>query len=241
MYRYKLKDRIFDFKTQDGVFYPTDTTELLIAGSTRAIKKQGTLLDLGCGSGVIGIVLAKLGLVTTPVYASDLSENAVQLAIENANDHDCPIVTKKGPLFEPWKDQKFDIIVEDVPGITEEVAACSQWFPQGVPCASGDDGTALVSRVIEEASQYLKPDGLLIFPVLSLSDTDKLLRLAQQHFRSVEKMLRRLWSFPEEMKPRMDFLKKLHEERKIKIEEKFGMALWYTEVYCASGSTTQGE
>ena len=235
MYRYKTKDReAIELKTRDGVFYPTDTTELLIAGSLRAIRKPGTLLDLGCGSGVIAIVLAKLGLVSRPLYASDLSAEAVELAQENAKEHGYEMVARQGSLFAPWKGRRFDIIVDDVPGITEEVAACSQWFPKGIPCASGDDGTALVMRVIDEAPEYLAPGGIFIFPVLSLSDTDKLVGQAQRKFNRVEKVLHRLWALPEEMRPRMDFLKTLQSEKKIRLEEKFGLTLWYTDVYCAS-------
>ena len=234
MYQYKLKGRTFDFKTKDGVFYPTDTSELLISGSVKAIKKPGSFLDLGCGSGVIGIVLAKLGLIDPPIHASDLSDDAVALAEENSKSHGYKMVAKIGPLFEPWKGRKFDIIVDDVPGITEEVAAFSQWFSKGVPCMSGDDGTSLVNRVIEEAPDHLNAGGIFIFPILSLSDTDKLIQTAQKNFKCVERVLRRMWSLPDEMKPHTDFLKKLHQEKKIRLEEKFGMVLWYTEVYCAS-------
>lgn len=234
MYQYKSKDRVFDFKTESDVFYPTDTSNLLISGAIRSIKKPGSFLDLGCGIGLIGIILAKQARIKTPIHVSDLSQRAVNLAEKNAKDHGVEIIAKQGSLFEPWKNHKFDIILDDVSGISEEIAAFSQWFPKGVPCASGADGTALALRVIEEASDYLEPDGQFIFPVLSLSDTDKLTQAAQQCFKRVEKVQRQMWSLPKEMKPHTDFLKKLHQEKKITLEEKFGMLLWYTEIYCAS-------
>ncbi len=236
MYSYKASGQTLEFTTQEGVFFPTDTSELLIAGALKTLQKPGRTLDLGCGIGVIGVTLCKMGLVKGPLCSSDLSAGAVHLAKENAERHGCEIDARVGSLFEPWRGVTFDCIVEDVPGITEEVAAFSRWFPKSVPCASGLDGAELAVRVIEEAPSHLSADGTLIFPVLSLSDTDRLLDAAHGAFQSVVRVQRRLWSLPEEMRPHMDFLMKLRAEKKVRLEEKFGMVLWYTEVYAASGA-----
>lgn len=234
MYSYKVQGQNFNFKTQEDVFYPTNTSELLITASLNKIKKPGRILDLGCGVGLIGITLAKLGLVKSPLCASDLSQSAVRLTCENALDHGCQIDARVGSIMEPWSNEKFDYIINDVPGISEEVAAFSRWFPKSVPCASGADGIRLVSQALEQASDYLNPNGFFIFPVLSLSDTNKLLSVAQKRFKHIEKLLQRMWSLPEEMKPHLPFLKKLQREDKVQLQEKFGMILWYTEVYAAS-------
>ena len=232
-YSLKIKDQAFDFKTQDGVFYPTNTSESLISGSQKHITAPGKLLDLGCGIGVIGITLARLGLARRPVFASDLSQDAIDVAYENAASHQCELVARVGALFEPWGGEIFEYIVADVPGISEDVAVHSRWFPKGVPCASGRDGTRLVGKVIEEAPRHLEPHGLLIFPVLSLSNTDEIISLATRRFRRVERVLRRMWPVPEELKVRMDLLNELHREGNVHIEEKFGLLLWYTDVYVA--------
>ena len=236
MYTYKTADKTLEFVTQEGVFFPTDTSELLIAGALKTIRKPGRTLDLGCGVGVLGLTLAKSGLVEGTLCASDLSPEAVRLAGENAKRHGVSMDARVGSLFEPWHGRVFDCIVEDVPGITEEVAAFSRWFPKSIPCASGLDGAELAVRVIREAPLHLSPGGTLIFPILSLSDTDRLLDAAQGAFENVVRVQKRLWSLPEEMRPHMDFLMKLKAEKKVRLEEKFGLVLWYTEVYAASGA-----
>lgn len=234
MFTLKISDKNLEFKTNDNVFYPTNTTELLVEASRKIIKKPGKTLDLGCGIGIIGITLAKLGLADAPVFASDLSQEAVCLTEENARIHGCCLQARQGALFEPWKGEKFDMIVNDVPGISEDVAPYSRWFPKSVPCASGADGTELAARVIKEAPEHLNPGGIFIFPILSLSDTDKLFLIAKNHFKRVDRVLKRMWSLPDEMRPHLDSLKKMHQDKKIRIEEKFGMVLWYTEVYAAT-------
>ena len=53
-YRDKLKLSI-----SKNVFQPTGTSELLIKSSINYIKNKKKFLDLGCGSGIIGISIAK--------------------------------------------------------------------------------------------------------------------------------------------------------------------------------------
>jgi len=234
MYSFKINSETLNFKTAADVFYPTATSELLIKGFCKRVKEPGKLLDLGCGVGIVGIVLAKLGFATMPIYASDLSKNAVALTRENAADHACDVVAKVGSLFNPWPNEKFNYITDDVPGIAQDAAVISPWYSASVPCASGKDGTELVSQVILAASTYLEPNGLLFFPVLSLSNTEKIIDLARKNFNQVEMLIHKDWYLPEDMKKHIGLLEYLQNEGMIRIEEKFGMVLWYTEIYIAS-------
>lgn len=234
MYSYQLDDETLTFNTAQGVFEPTATSALLIDGFLREVREPGKLLDLGCGVGLVGIVLAKLGLVAPPVYASDVSPEAVACAQHNAERHSCGMVARVGSLFEPWRDETFDYIVDDVSGVAEDLAAISPWFTAGVPCASGRDGTALISRVISEAPSHLNPGGLFVFPVLSLSNTDKIIELAKETFGQVRVLAHQHWYLPKEVAQHADLLRQLQSEGLIRIEEKFGMLLWCTEIYVAA-------
>lgn len=234
MYSFQISGETLNFKTATDVFYPTATSELLIKSFCKRVKEPGKLLDLGCGVGVVGIVLAKLGFATMPIYASDLSKNAVALIRENAVDHGCDVVAKVGSLFDPWSNEKFNYIIDDVSGVAEDVAEISPWFSASVPCEGGKDGTELVSQVILDASKYLEPNGLLFFPVLSLSNTEKIIDLARKNFNQVQMLTHKNWYLPEDMKRHLGLLRHLQGEGVIRIEEKFGMVLWYTEIYVAS-------
>jgi len=222
-----------ELKSALGVFTPNATTNLLIQAVKDTIVAPTNLLDLGCGTGVVGIALHLDGLISTPLYASDLSQSAVHCSRENFVRYGCSADVRGGSLFEPWFGEKFDVIVDDISGIAQSVADVSPWF-QGVPCDTGEDGADLVVEIIRNAPQYLNEGGYFFFPVLSLSNVDKLLRVAKEKFAIVERVGRQDWPLPKELKAHMPLLQRLHKEGSIKLEERFGMVLCYTEVYCAT-------
>lgn len=212
------------------VFTPTGTSSLLIKAIRDYIDKPGKTLDLGCGSGITGIGLHHFNLVKSPLYASDLLEEAVQCAIKNYKQHRCEAVVRSGSLFKPWGGEIFDYIVDDVSGVASTVAEISPWF-NDIPCFSGEDGTLLINQVLEEAPKYLNRDGLLFFPVLSLSKMEKILETARKTFVRVEKLLHQKYPLPQSMMNHLDFLLSLNEKGLIQVEHKFGTLIWFTEIY----------
>ena len=219
----------------EGVFEPTGTSLALIKAIAQELAGEVPLkvLDLGCGSGVVGLALARLGLAQQPLYASDLSEPAVVCAQRNAAEHGIAIAARGGRLFEPWGEETFEIVVDDVSGVAQDVAQVSPWF-QGVPCESGPDGTDLVVEVLAQASKHLCPRGRLFFPAISLSDEGRILKAARRCFSSVRKLRQEEWPLPKGMYVHRDLLYQLREEEKIWFSEKFGMILFRTSIYCAT-------
>jgi len=226
-------DKEIVLRTAPDVFKPNATTSLLIDAVKSVVSEPVDLLDLGCGTGIVGLALHCQGLISSPVYASDLSASAVYCSNENFERYSCPAEVRQGSLFEPWQGQRFDVIVDDISGIAQEVADVSPWF-QGVPCNTGKDGTDLVVNIIRNASQHLNEGGCFFFPVLSLSNVEVLIQVARENFASVERVGRQDWPLPSDLKMHMPLLRKLHAEGSIKLEEKFGMVLCYTEAYCAT-------
>ncbi|MCX5696443.1 MAG: methyltransferase [Candidatus Omnitrophica bacterium] len=232
-YEFKLDlDNKLLLRKAQGVFSPTGTSALLIEAARDNIKKPGRLLDLACGSGVIGLFLYKLGLLKPPLYASDLSCPSVACAKKNAALHNCPVEIRRGSLFEPWKNEKFDYIINDVAGIAEDVAKISPWY-KGVPCRSGIDGTLLVTEIIEKAPGHLSKKGVLFFPVISLSNTEKILKTARNKFPRVKRLLHKEWLLPEKMNKYAGVLEELRNKKYIRFSEKFGMTIWFTDIYAA--------
>lgn len=203
-----------------AVFKPTGTTDILIK-SIKSFITGGRLLDLGCGSGVIGAEFRE----KCQVYASDLSLEAITRMKMTYPDID----VRQSDLFEAW-DMKFDYIVDDVSGVAEEIAKVSPWF-KGVPCNSGKDGADLVVKVLEEASKYLNENGKLFFPIVSLSNVNRILDTANRLYK-VELLSHTDFPLPQEMYKYIDLLRELKKEG-IQFQEKFGMILFFTDIYMA--------
>jgi len=230
---YKYNDQLeIELSLAGKVFQPTGTTDLLIEAVENEIKSPGSLLDLGCGSGVVGMVLYKLGKIDQKLYASDLSSDAINQLNKNCLDNSVPINAKVGSTFDPWNETKFDYIVDDVSGISEVIADISPWFDK-TSCATGEDGTDLIIDVLKRSQSHLNKNGKLFFPILSLSNVDKVICYAEQKFNNVEKLKRKEWVMPQELTDHVATLEALKNKKIIDYEVKFGMLVWYTDIYVA--------
>ena len=218
----------------EDVFSPTGTSEEIIKAVSENISKPGSLLDLGCGSGIVGFALHRIGIASV-LCASDISLQAVNLVKKNAKENNIECEARDGAVFIPWAGEKFNYIVDDISGISQEIADISPWF-KNTMCESGEDGADLVVEAIKQAPLYLLDGGKFFFPVLSLSNVDRIISSAASVFENVEKLSHKVWTLPDEMKPHMEKLKELNNKGFVKYEEKFGLILWYTDVYVAYNS-----
>jgi len=235
-YKFKIDEgNELDITIPCNVFTPTGTTDVLFNAAKNNINVSAKVVDLGCGSGVVGLSLFKAGKVDPPLYASDLSNEAVECVKQNAIACNCPVVARSGSLFEPWQGEKFDYIVNDISGVAQEVAQLSDWF-KNVLCNSGVDGTDLVVEVIKKAPEHLNPQGRLFFPIVSFSRKKKILETARNNFTEVECLAHQEWPLDKNMYQHIEVLKRLKERGHIEFVEKFGMVIWFTEVYVACNS-----
>lgn len=207
-----LVNKISLLQTQgNGIFQPTATTSALLQQASKLVQKNMSVLDLGCGWGIIGLELALEMEGTIALAMSDLSVNAVNAAQKNAEILGVESTIKLGSVFEPWNGSKFDLIISDVSGISQELPFISKWF-EGIPLASGADGLDLFSTVIIGAIEHLKNlDSKLLMPLISLSDVAKGERLMKTHFSQVKLLVEKTWHLElgDELQMEMERLKKI--------------------------------
>lgn len=114
--RTHLRGRQFEFLTSSGVFSHKRVdlgTRLLI--ESMILPREGGILDLGCGYGVVGLVVATLNS-NLRVFLVDVNERAVRLARENARRIGVSNVEiRQGFLFESVKDMSFDVVLSNPP------------------------------------------------------------------------------------------------------------------------------
>lgn len=110
-------------KVQPGVLIPRQETEQLVEWVLESHPKDSCLkvLDIGTGSGCIPIALKKARPEWT-LFGTDISEEALSIAKENAQLNEVEVSFLRDDLFEPAviSSQEFDLIISNPPYILEE-------------------------------------------------------------------------------------------------------------------------
>lgn len=164
-----------EFDVSEKVLIPRMDTEVLVEtviAERAKFKGKINLLDLCCGSGVIGISLDKL-CKGVKVTCSDISEDAIALTNKNAKKLGAGITVKKGSLFEPFRGKlrntKFDIIVSNPPYIESAVIqTLDEEVRDHEPMLAldgGIDGLDFYRIIFEEIDKHLEKKGMLIMEI----------------------------------------------------------------------------
>jgi ribosomal protein L11 methyltransferase len=123
----------FTVSLGDGVFHPTHTSRTL--AEALEIEADDTVIDVGCGSGVLSFVAARLG--ARRVIGTDLSAEAIEVARENADSLGLQdrVEFRVGNLLDPVRGERANVIIGDVGILTR--SAASRLVPDGPPEADG--------------------------------------------------------------------------------------------------------
>tara|TARA_X000000368_G_scaffold397309_1_gene366325 strand:- start:65 stop:721 length:657 start_codon:yes stop_codon:yes gene_type:complete len=215
-----------------NTFKPNLTSSMLLDCASAIANSSFDILDLGCGSGYVGLELSKkIGLKS--ISCSDLDPNSLHTVQKGFDKLNVDVDFRHGSLFEPWNSELFDLIIDDVSGVSKLIAEKSPWF-KNVPCESGSCGTRLVNEVIKEAPNFLKKNGKLIFPIISLSKKSKIIDLAEEIYGNIQLFKRKEWFLPESMMLHKKLLDKERADGNISFDFKFGKVICFTEIYVVS-------
>jgi release factor glutamine methyltransferase len=165
------------FRVSPAALIPRPETELLVEQALTFIAQQpivGTLdrastaADIGTGSGAIAVTLAAR-CPHVCVHAVDISPAALTLAQANAADHHAAVTFWQGDLLTPLleKNIHLDLILANLPYIRSADVpnlAVSRYEPN-LALDGGADGLDLVRRLLPQARQLLKPNGLILLEI----------------------------------------------------------------------------
>jgi len=178
------------FRVNPSVLIPRPETEIMVE---HTITLAGTFaeaplraLDLGTGSGIISVALAK-EVPEALIFATDISGDALSVARINARDHGVSdrIAFLQGDLFEPLRCEKpvFHLIASNPPyvcthefqGLLPEVAL----HEPRIALDGGKDGMNFLKKIIRQAPPFLHPGGWLLLEMSPYQVENALLALAQ--------------------------------------------------------------
>jgi len=147
-----------------------ETEELveLLRSEVRGQRSDFKIIDVGTGSGVIALSLAK-AFPQAEVFAVDISDDALTLAKENSArlGLSARVRFQKGDLLENLN-ERFDLIVANLPYVSmqhKNLLAREVLHDPEVALFAGPTGEELMRRLIEQAPQYLEPHGLLALEI----------------------------------------------------------------------------
>ena len=181
------------YKVTKDVLSPRMETEELIYKVIEYVKASNKnkfkILDLCTGSGIIAITLKKeLEQVSVDVIASDISEEAIEVAKENAQSHDATIKFIKSDIFNNI-DNKFDIIVSNPPYIDRKDEVIMQdnvlKYDPHLALFAEEEGMYFYRKIIEQANDYLNENGVMFFEI-GYDQKDKIIKLADMNGFSAE-------------------------------------------------------
>ena len=176
------------FKVTRDVLSPRMETEELIYKVLEYIKKSKKdsfkILDLCTGSGIIAITLKKeIVEKYTEIVASDISEKALSIAIENANNNNANITFIKSDLFDNISG-KFDLIISNPPYISYKdkitIKDSVLNYDPHLALFAEEDGIYFYRKIIENAVHYLSKDGVIFFEI-GYDQKDKILELGKNN------------------------------------------------------------
>ena len=161
------------FRVAPGVFIPRPETERLVEEAVPLVAPEDhrllapVALEIGCGSGIIGISLA-LEVPRLTVYASDINPLAVDLAGRNAHllGVDARVRVQAGSRFDPFERHlkgHVDLVISNPPYVRrEDIAGLDVEVADHDPHEAldgGPDGLVFYRALASEMGDWLRPGG----------------------------------------------------------------------------------
>lgn len=162
------------YYVKEGVLIPRPDTEVLVEECIRVIKINNitTVCDMCCGSGAIGLSIAK-HVENTKVWLYDISDTALEVSDINKKSFELKdeVEIIKSDLFQAalMENRKFDMIVSNPPYIEEHIIPTLMEdvknYEPHLALSGGKDGLDFYRRICSEGKQLLNSNGYMCFEI----------------------------------------------------------------------------
>lgn len=151
----------------DRVLVPRPETEGLFEIATRMVRNPHVVIDLCTGSGVLALALKK-EFPSASVFATDISDDAIDVALSNRRETGLDIYLAAGDLFDPLPASilgEVDLIVANPPYVAESdflrLPEDVKREPH-VALVSGPTGLEVIQRIGTASARWLRPGGVVV-------------------------------------------------------------------------------
>jgi release factor glutamine methyltransferase len=156
-----------DFAVGSDVLIPRPETETLAEAALARLRPRASCLDLGTGSGVVGLTLA-CERPDVRVACTDVSAKALSVARDNARTLECEarVELLEGPWYAPVAGRRFDMIVSNPPYVAAGDPHLAQgdlrFEPEGALTDGSADGLGSIREIVGKARAHLNAGGWLL-------------------------------------------------------------------------------
>lgn len=166
-----LKYKEIQYQTHPQVYEPAEDTFLL--AENLQVKRMSSTLEIGTGTGIIAIMAARKA---QRVIATDINPHALKCSLKNIIINKAfNIELREGNLFEPVKNEKFDVILFNTPYLP---ASDEEQIDDELDAAwnGGPDGREVIDKFLEDVKNHLNPGGKVQLVQSSLSNVEETLK-----------------------------------------------------------------
>lgn len=178
------------FIVNKNVLIPRFETEELVeqvVEYTKDLNKDKIkILDLGCGSGAIGLTLKRI-LKDSEVTLTDISKDALEVAKLNANNLNLDVTFIESDWFSNVKLEKYDIIVSNPPYIRtdEEIEEIVKNNEPSLALYGGVDGLDCYRKILANIKPYLNNKFLIAFEI-GESQKEEIYDIVNKYLKDIE-------------------------------------------------------
>lgn len=178
------------FIVNKNVLIPRFETEELVeqvVEYTKDLNKDKIkILDLGCGSGAIGLTLKSI-LKDSEVTLTDISKEALEVAKLNANNLNFDVTFIESDWFSNVKLEKYDIIMSNPPYIRtdEEIEEIVKNNEPSLALYGGVDGLDCYRKILANIKPYLNNKFLIAFEI-GESQEEEIYDIVNKYLNDIE-------------------------------------------------------
>ncbi len=178
------------FIVNKNVLIPRFETEELVeqvVEYTKDLNKDKIkILDLGCGSGAIGLTLKSI-LKDSEVTLTDISKDALEVAKLNANNLNLDVTFIESDWFSNVKLEQYDIIVSNPPYIRtdEEIEEIVKNNEPSLALYGGVDGLDCYRKILANIKPYLNNKFLIAFEI-GESQKEEIYDIVNKYLKDIE-------------------------------------------------------